>query len=68
MGHDSGGGCSDHLPKLNTTTEESKAHLTILRESQTDLKNEGDANVRGFYRRAFADLMQRRPERAQSRG
>jgi len=68
MGHDSGGGCSDHLSEIDTATEEGKACLAILRESQTDSKNEGLANVRGFYRRAFADLMQRLLDRAQSRG
>ena len=44
------------------------AHLTILRESKTDSKNQGKACVRGFHRRAFADFMQRLPEHAQSSG
>ena len=68
MGHGGDGGCSDHVSEIDTATEEGKTHLIILRESQTDSKNQGEACVRGFHRRAFADLMQRLPERAQSRG
>jgi len=45
MAHDRGGRCSDHIPEIDTATEEGKAHLTILCESQTDSKNEGEANV-----------------------
>jgi len=68
MAHDCGGGCSDHIPEIDTATEGGKAHLTVLPESQTDSKNEANASVRGFYRRAFADILQRRPEGAQSSG
>jgi hypothetical protein len=68
MGHEGDGGCSDHLPEIQTVTEEGKAHLTTLSESQIDSKNQGEACVRRFHRRAFADFMQHLPERVQSRG
>ena len=68
MGYESNGGCSDHLPEIDTATEEGKTHLTTLSESQIDSKNQGKACVRGSHRRAFADFMQRLPEGAQSRG